>query len=133
MRKKKAAENGSRPSSVFALGLRDGVPIGLGYLAVAFSLGMFARSVGVNPWQGFFTSLTTIASAGEYAGFSLIGANGGYWEMAVLIFVANCRYMLMSCALSQKVRPGTGTLLRLGMGAFVTDEIFGAGIARPGY
>lgn len=133
MRKKRSREGAQSRASVYALGFRDGIPIGLGYLAVAFSLGMFARSMGVGPWQGFFASLTTIASAGEYAGFSLIGADGGYWELALLIFVTNCRYLLMSCSLSQKVRPGTGTLLRLGMGTFVTDEIFGAGIARPGY
>ena len=31
----------------FLAGVRDGVPIGLGYLAVAFSLGIAARSAGL--------------------------------------------------------------------------------------
>ena len=33
---------------VFLSGVRDGVPIGLGYLAVAFSLGIAARNAGLN-------------------------------------------------------------------------------------
>jgi len=38
---------------VFLAGVRDGVPIGLGYLAVAFSLGIAARNAGLNAFQGF--------------------------------------------------------------------------------
>ena len=33
---------------VIAEGLRDGVPIGLGYLAVSFSLGIAAKNADVN-------------------------------------------------------------------------------------
>ena len=31
---------------IFVEGVRDGVPIGLGYFAVAFSLGIIARQAG---------------------------------------------------------------------------------------
>ena len=48
---------------VFLSGVRDGVPIGLGYLAVAFSLGIAARNVGLNAFQGFLISLLNNASA----------------------------------------------------------------------
>ena len=36
----------------FAEGLRDGVPIGLGYFAVSVSLGIAARHAGMTPLQG---------------------------------------------------------------------------------
>ena len=114
-------------------GLRDGIPIGLGYLAVSFSLGIVAQNVGLTPFEGFLASLVTIASAGEYAAFTLIGEAGSYLSMALVIFVANCRYLLMSCALSQKLRPEEKLPHRIGVGAFVTDEIFSAGISRLGY
>ena len=48
----------------FLAGVRDGVPIGLGYLAVAFSLGIAARSAGLNAFQGLLISLLNNASAG---------------------------------------------------------------------
>ena len=38
---------------VIAEGLRDGVPIGLGYLAVSFSLGIAAKNAGLNFFQVF--------------------------------------------------------------------------------
>lgn len=114
-------------------GLRDGVPIGLGYLAVSFSLGIAARNVGVTPFQGFLASLFTIASAGEHAAFTLIGAAAAYIEMALVILITNGRYLLMSCAMSQRLDPDMPMIHRVGMGALITDEIFGASMARSGY
>ncbi len=122
----------STKGHLFARGMRDGIPVGLGYLAVGFSLGITAKAAGLDALQGFFASLFTIASAGEYAGFRVIAAQGAYLEMALVILVANCRYLLMSCALSQRVRPGTGSLDRLGMGMFITDELFALNIAGEG-
>ena len=113
-------------------GARDGLPIGLGYFAVAFSLGITAREAGLCPEQGFIASFLNHASAGEYALFSLIAANAAYWEVAVVIFITNMRYLLMSAALSQKLRGDTPLLHRFLLGFGITDEIFGLGIAYPG-
>lgn len=118
---------------IFAQGARDGIPIGLGYFAVAFSLGISAKAAGLDPVQAFIASLLTIASAGEYAAFTLIAAGASYLEMAAVIFITNCRYILMSCAMSQRISPDESTGHRIGMGAFITDEIFGASISREGY
>lgn len=125
----KASDNKMKP---FAEGLRDGLPIGLGYLAVSFSLGIAARNAGLNPFQGFLASLLTIASAGEYAAFAVIAAAGSYLEMALTILVTNLRYLLMSCALSQKFDPRAKLGHRMLVGFGITDEIFSAAIARPG-
>ena len=114
-------------------GMRDGLPIGLGYFAVSFSLGIFARNAGLNAFQGFLASLLTNASAGEYAIFTLIAANATYFEVAIMTLITNARYLLMSCALSQRFSPDTGIGHRLLLGYDVTDELFGITIARPGY
>ena len=114
-------------------GFRDGIPIGAGYFAVAFSLGIAARSAGLTAFQGFLASLLTNASAGEYAVFSLIGANAAYLEIVIITIITNARYLLMSCALSQKLSPDTPLSLRLLTGFGITDEIFGISIARPGF
>ena len=110
---------------IFIEGMRDGLPIGLGYLAVSFSLGVAARSAGLNAFQGFLASLLNNASAGEYAGFTVIAAGASYLEMALITLIANARYLLMSCALSQHFAPGTPLRHRLLIGHYVTDEIFG--------
>lgn len=116
----------------FRDGMRDGIPIGLGYLAVAFSLGIAAQNAGLSAFQCFLVSLLCNASAGEYAGFTLVAANASYIEMAIITLVANARYLLMSCAMSQRVAPRTHLLHRLFLSFGLTDELFGIAIARPG-
>ncbi len=92
---------------IFLNGMRDGVPIALGYFAVSFSLGIAARNAGLTPLQGFFASLLNNASAGEYAAFTLIAANATLFQVALITLIANARYLLMSCALAQRFAPGT--------------------------
>ena len=116
----------------FRRGVRDGMPIALGYFAVAFTLGIAAKNAGFSAVQAMVESLTNNASAGEYAVFSLVSAGAGYWEVAVMTLVANARYLLMSCALSQKLAPETGLGHRMLVAFDVTDEIFGITISRPG-
>ncbi len=123
---------GNESRRILLRGLRDGFPIGLGYFAVAFSLGITARGAGVSPLQGWIASILNHASAGEYALYSLIAANAAYWEVAAVIFVTNMRYLLMSASLSQKMPEEAGALKRLMTGFCITDEIFGLGIAWPG-
>ena len=118
---------------VFAEGMRDAVPIGLGYLAVSFSLGIMAKNSGLSVIESFIASLMCIASAGEYAGFVLIAAKAAYLEVAIMTLVVNARYMLMSCALSQKFSPSEKLSHRFFSGYFVTDEIFGITMARNGF
>lgn len=112
--------------------MRDAIPIALGYLAVSFTLGIAAKNAGFTPFQAFLVSFTNNASAGEFAGFTLIAAGGGYLEVAILILITNARYLLMSCALSQKLPPDTPMIQRLLLSYDVTDELFGISVAVPG-
>ena len=113
-------------------GLRDGLPIGLGYFAVAFSLGIVARNAQVTPLQGFIASILNLASAGEYALFTSMAQKASFFEIALITLVINARYLLMSCALTQKFDEKTSLAHRLLVGFGVTDEIFGITIARKG-
>lgn len=120
-------------AQVFRKGMKDAIPIGLGYLAVAFSLGIAARNAGMNAFQGFLMSMLNNASAGEYAGITVIAANSPYVEIAIVTLITNARYLLMSCAMGQRLTPGLSFGHRLLMGFDITDELFGIAIARPGY
>lgn len=116
----------------FCQGFKDGIPIGLGYFAVSFSLGILAKKAGLNPFQSFMASLLCNASAGEYAAFSLIMVQASYLEVAIITLIANARYLLMSCALSQKFKQGTSLVHRMIVGYDVTDEIFAISVSRNG-
>ncbi len=114
-------------------GLKDGIPIALGYFAVAFTLGIAAEKTGLTAFQTFALTGTTLASAGGYAGINVIAAMGGYFEMFLTMLIVNARYLLMSCSLSRKISPQTSTLHRMGIAFGVTDEIFGISSAVSGY
>ena len=114
-------------------GIAAGIPIGLGYFAVSFSLGIAASNAGLTPIQSFIASMLCNASAGEYAGFSLIAACASYFEIALMTFIVNARYLLMSCAMSQKLSPDTKMGHRFLLGWYVTDELFAISVGRDGY
>lgn len=120
--------------NIFVKGIHDGIPIGLGYLAVSFSLGVAAKNIGLTPFQGFLVSLLCNASAGEYAGFTSIAAQASYIEIALITVIANARYLLMSFAMSQHLDPETPIRHRLLLSFDLTDELFGISMApREGY
>ena len=106
-------------------GLKDGIPIGLGYFAVALAMGIAARNAGLTAIQATVTSLLINASAGQYVGFTLLAARAGLLEVALMEAV-------MSCALSQKLPTDTPLWQRLVLGFDITDEVFGVSISVPG-
>ena len=118
--------------SIFLHGMRDGFPIGMGYFAVSFSLGIIAAKAGLSAWMGFLGSFLTRASAGEYGVYSLIAIGASYVEVVAMCLVTNLRYLLMSTALTQKFASNVSLLKRILVACCVTDEIFGISIAYPG-
>ena len=116
----------------YAKGLKDGFPIGMGYFAVAFALGITAKKIGMTPLQAGAMSALMVASAGQFAAMTVIATGGGYLQMAVTTLIVNLRYLLMSCALSQKLKPETGILHRMAMSYGITDEIFGIAVSVDG-
>ena len=120
-------------SDVILEGFKAGLPIGMGYFAVSFSLGIIAKTANVSPLQCFITSFLNHASAGEYAIFTCIRDNATYIEIALMVLIANIRYVLMSCALSQRIRENDSMLARFLFGFTITDEIFAVEIGRKGY
>lgn len=117
--------------TAFRKGIQHGIPIALGYFAVAFTLGIAARNAGVNAWQSFVISATNLSSTGEYVGFTGIAEKVSYLEIALMILIANARYLLLSCSLSQKLSSDMKLIHRLLIGCFVTDEIFGISVSVP--
>jgi len=117
----------------FKQGCVSGIPIGLGYFAVSFALGIAARDAGMNGIQSFFMSAGMVASAGEFAAIELIRTGAGVLEMILTCLIVNLRYLLMSCALTQKLSPDLKFFHRFGLAYCITDEIFALSAAVPGY
>ena len=84
-------------------GVKDGIPIALGYMAVSFTFGIIAKQSGLNPFEAVFLSITNFTSAGQFAGLTLIATSAAFLEIALIQLIINSRYFLMSAALSQKI------------------------------
>lgn len=116
--------------SKLRMGLRDGIPIGIGYFAVSFSFGMLAAAGGLSAFEAGMISLTNLTSAGQFAGLSVISAGASLLEMALTQLIINARYILMSLSLSQKLDKNTGTLKRALIAFANTDEIFAVAMSK---
>ena len=114
----------------YKLGLRTGLPVGLGYFSVSFGFGAMAAANGVRVLDATLISLTNLTSAGQFAGLTLILAGTTLWEMILTQLVINSRYALMSLALSQKMGQRIGFLPRLAIAFTNTDEIFALAMAH---
>ena len=114
----------------FLSGIKDGIPIALGYLSVSFGFGIMAVSNGLSVFAAVLISMTNLTSAGQVAGLTVIASNGGMVEMAVAQFVINLRYSLMSLSLSQKLDGRFTPLSRLAVSFGITDEIFAVASGR---
>lgn len=116
----------------YRCGLKDGIPIGLGYLAVSFTFGIMAAGAGLTPLQSVIMSATNLTSAGQFAALGIISAGAPYMEMAAAQLIINLRYCLMSCSLSQKLTAPVPFFHRFFVAYGVTDEIFGVSVCRSG-
>lgn len=110
--------------SEFKTGLKDSVPIALGYLSVSFSFGIVALKEGLTVFQAVLTSLTNVTSAGQFAGLGIMAAGGTILEMCLTQFIINLRYALMSLSLSQKLSKEVKFWHRLIIAFANTDEVF---------
>jgi predicted branched-subunit amino acid permease len=128
--KKQKSTNFKSPYT-FKFGLKDGLPIGLGYLSVAFAFGVKAVIAGVPWFMALFISMTNLTSAGQLAGLTVITTLGTFLEIAVTQLVINSRYFLMSITLSQKMDDSISLANRFFYSAFVTDEIFAVSSSKP--
>lgn len=114
----------------FKEGIRDGFPICLGYISVSMAFGLTAVKMGIPVWTAVLISLTNLTSAGQFAGTTLLVAQGTYIELAVSTFIINIRYFLMSLSVSQKVDKEFTTTRRLIASFGITDEVFAVSMQR---
>lgn len=114
----------------FLEGVRDGLPICLGYFSVSMAFGLTAVLSGVPIWAAVMISLTNLTSAGQFAGMNLIAAQGALVEIGLTTLIINVRYFLMSISVSQKVEQKMTMKERLAVSFGITDEIFAVSMQR---
>lgn len=115
----------------FRRGLKDGLPIGLGYFPVSFGFGIMVIGNNLDVLTAVLISMTNLTSAGQVAGLAVIAAAGSFAEIAITEFVINIRYALMSLSLSQKLDDSFTVKHRFLTAFGITDEIFAVASSKP--
>lgn len=120
-----------KENNSFLWGVRDGIPICLGYLSVSFAFGILATSLGLSILETTLISLFNMTSAGQLAAVPIIASLGSYLELALSQLVINLRYALMSVSLSQKLGNSVKFCDRFAFAFVNTDEVFAVATGRP--
>ncbi len=114
----------------FKQGIKDGIPICLGYFWVSMAFGIAAVKAGLPVWTAVLMSFTNLTSAGQFAGINIMVAGGQALELFVTTLTINMRYFLMSLSVSQKVDENFCTPKRLVASYGITDEVFAMSMQR---
>jgi predicted branched-subunit amino acid permease len=114
----------------FKMGLRDGMPICIGYISVSFAFGIFAVGAGLSIWETLLISIFNLTSAGQLAGVPIIAGGGSFFELGLTQLVINLRYSLMSVSLSQRLGKSVRLRDRFLISFANTDEVFAVASGR---
>ena len=111
-------------------GLKDGIPIALGYFAVSFAFGVSVVSQGLPAIVAVLMSMTNMTSAGQFAASAVIAVFGVLLEIVLTQVVINARYFLMGITLSQKLDDKFTLKDRLLCSFGITDEVFAVSVTQ---
>lgn len=117
----------------YFVGLKDGVPIALGYIPIAMACGIATVKSGVSVFISQLMAFFVYSGAGQAAATNLIkGGETAVIMYALTLLVANCRYLLLSMSLAQKLDPKINIFQKSLIGIFNTDETFGVAMKHSG-
>ncbi|MDP4088641.1 MAG: AzlC family ABC transporter permease [Bacillota bacterium] len=104
-------------------GLKDSVPIVVGYIPIAIAFGLLSKTSGIPMIDTALMSLLVFAGASQFMAVNLIASGVGIGEIIIATFLLNFRHLLMSASLSSKL----GNINKRWNAAVafgVTDEVF---------
>ncbi len=117
--------------SEFGGGLKAGISIAVGYMPVALTFGLLARTTGLTLYEAVLMSVLVFAGAAQYITLSLIAIGTGAFEIIFTIFIVNIRHLLMSASINEKVEEDTPW--KKAVYAFgITDETFTVSATKAG-
>jgi len=115
----------------FKKGLQAGISIAIGYVPIALTFGLLAKTTGLSIGETVMMSMIVFAGASQYMSLSLIALGTGIIEIILTTFIVNIRHFLMSASLNEKVeldRVFNRVIYSFG----ITDETFSVAATQSG-
>lgn len=121
-----------KENSLFKSGLKDGLPIGIGYLPLAFTLGVNAQGFGHTLGESVSMAALSFTGVGQMTLMDLLSKNAAYIGIFMSLLLINLRNIALSLSLAQRMDPKMGFFKKLIVSMGNTDEIFALTIRREG-
>ncbi len=119
--------------SNYTRGLKEGIPVALGYIPIAMACAILAVKTGFSSAISILMGSLVYTASGQSAALNLFqGGETAVVMYALTLFVINCRYMLFSIALAQRFEKNTKLWQKILGGILNTDEVFGVAIREKG-
>ncbi|MDK2796793.1 MAG: hypothetical protein PWQ19_343 [Tepidiphilus sp.] len=109
-------------------GLRDGVPIALGYLPVGVTFGVVATQQGMSAMEATLTSIIVYSGAAQFMLVGLLAAGTPMALTVGLCLLLNARHALYGPAIAAYLPASPSRLSALAFG--LTDEVFAVALGR---
>lgn len=111
-------------------GIRDSIPIILGYLPLGFAFGVLANDVGMSIIQATMMSVLCFTGAGQYIAVGVMGAGGAIFTIIVANILVNLRYSLFSSSLVPYLKGRVPTAISSLLSYGLTDETYAVAMNR---
>ncbi|MGP3779230.1 AzlC family ABC transporter permease [Halanaerobium saccharolyticum] len=110
-------------------GVKDAVPIILGYLPIGIAYGMLAVNKGLTPLQTTAMSIFVFAGSAQLVAIEMIAAGAAVAAIIAMTFLVNLRHLLLSASLSLHLR-NLPLYYYPFLGFLVTDESFAVAMSK---
>jgi 4-azaleucine resistance transporter AzlC len=115
----------------FKKGLHAGISIAIGYVPIALTFGLLAKTTGLSIGETVLMSMIVFAGASQYMSLSLIALGTGIVEIILTTFIVNIRHFLMAASLNEKVELDR-VFNRIVYSFGITDETFSVAATQTG-
>jgi 4-azaleucine resistance transporter AzlC len=113
----------------FREGVKDALPVVLGYLPVGMAFGLLARNAGLTPSEAGLMSFLVYAGASQFLAIEMIDQGMTWFPIVLATFFINLRHFLMSSNLSLYFKKTRLPVLGF-LSAQLTDESFAVAISN---
>lgn len=110
-------------------GVKDALPIILGYLPIGIAYGMLAVNKGLTPLQTTAMSAFVFAGSAQLVSIEMIAAGAAVAAIVFMTFLVNLRHLLLSASLSLHLR-NLPLYYYPFLGFLITDESFSVAMSK---
>jgi 4-azaleucine resistance transporter AzlC len=107
----------------FISGVKAGIPIAIGYMPIALTFGLIARTTGLTLMDAIAMSVFVYAGASQFMALQMIAASTGAIEIIIATFIVNIRHFLMSASINERTTEKS-PFKKAAMAFGITDETF---------